>query len=85
MNNGVWNAVRRSTLEIFPDGYAARANLMPVTTLEPAPDYCRIAEASRAWAEAVERPEDLPGALQRALKVIREEKRQALLNVITPY
>ena len=26
--------------------------------------------------------EDLPGALLRALKVVREERRQALLNVI---
>ncbi len=80
-NNGIWNAVRRSTLEIFPDGYASRANLMPVTSLEPAPDYCRIAEASRAYAEAVEDPAELPAALQRALHAIRVEKRQALLNV----
>ena len=83
MNNGVWNAVRRSTLEIFPDGHAARANLMPVTTLEPAPDFCMIAQASRAYAEAVEDPDELPKALQRALHVIRTEKRQVLLNVRT--
>jgi hypothetical protein len=30
----------------------------------------------------VEKPQDLPGAIARALKVIRTEKRHALLNVI---
>ena len=32
--------------------------------------------------EKVERPQDLPQAIDRALKVIETEKRQALLNVI---
>jgi hypothetical protein len=30
----------------------------------------------------VEEPEELPGALTRALKIVTEERRQALLNVI---
>ncbi len=82
-NNGRWNAVRASALDIFPKGYAAKANLMPVTTLRPTPDFCKIAEASRGWAERVENGADLPKALERALDVIRTEKRQALLEVIT--
>jgi acetolactate synthase I/II/III large subunit len=81
-NNGIWNAVRASALDIFPKGYAAKANLMPVTSLRPTPDFCKIAEASRGWAERVENGADFPAALQRALKVIRTEKRQALLEVI---
>jgi len=81
-NNGIWNAVRSSALDIFPKGYAAKANLMPVTSLRPTPDFCKIAEASRGYAERVDNGQDLPAAIQRALKVIREEKRQALLEVI---
>jgi acetolactate synthase-1/2/3 large subunit len=41
-----------------------------------------IAQASGAWAERVEDPAALPDAIARALKAVREDKRQALLNVI---
>lgn len=83
-NNGSWNTVRRSTLDIFPDGAAARARSMPVVSLEPSPDYCKTAEASRAWTQRVERAEALPAALRRAVEVIRNERRQALLDVTVP-
>jgi len=36
----------------------------------------------RRLRERVERPEDLPAAIERSLKVMRREKRQTLLNVI---
>ena len=82
-NNGIWNAVKQSTLAIFPDGLAAKTNRMPVTSLDPAPAYTKVAEASRAYTERVETGADLPAALERALKAIREEKRQALLELRT--
>ncbi|MCJ9754898.1 thiamine pyrophosphate-requiring protein, partial [Neorhizobium sp. BETTINA12A] len=41
-NNGIWNAVRRSTLYMYPDGSAATANTMPITALDPAPDYAAV-------------------------------------------
>ena len=41
-----------------------------------------VVEASGGYGEAVERPEDLPGALARAFRAVREERRQALLNVM---
>ncbi len=81
MNNGVWNAVRWGVLDIYPQGEAARAKEMPLSSLAPAPDYCKLAEASRAWSEKVEDPKELPGALRRAIEVIRTEKRQALLDI----
>jgi acetolactate synthase-1/2/3 large subunit len=80
-NNGVWNSVRRATLAMYPDGQASQMNPMPVTSLAPAPDFVGIVEASRGWGERVERGEDLPGALARAIEVIRGERRQALLDV----
>lgn len=80
-NNGVWNSVRRATLAMYPDGQASQMNRMPVTSLAPAPDFVGIVEASRGWGERVERGEDLPGALARAIEVIRSERRQALLDV----
>ena len=81
-NNGIWNAVKRSTLDVFPDGYAAKANLMPITSLQPLPDFCKVAEASRGFAQRVENGADLPKAMTRALDVIKRERRQALIEVI---
>jgi acetolactate synthase-1/2/3 large subunit len=84
-NNGIWNAVRRATVGMYPNGAAAQANKMPLTSLEPAPDYCGIARAHGAYAERVERGDELPGALQRALEHARTTRQQALLEVIVSY
>ena len=80
-NNGAWNAVRRGTIGVHPDGAAAKARQMPLVSLEPAPDYTQVASASRAYAERVEDGKQLPGALARAVRAIREERRQALLEL----
>ena len=55
---------------------------MPLTALEPAPDYEMICQASGGHGERVEDPALLPDALRRALRIVKEEKRQVLLNVI---
>ena len=81
MNNGIWNAVRRAARNVYPEGSADKMNIMPLTSLQPMPDFCRIAEASRGYAERVETGNELPGALDRALNVIRKEKRHALLEL----
>ena len=83
-NNGIWNAVRRSTLYMYPEGNAARANVMPITALDPAPDYAAVARAHGAHAERVESGEDLPAAIERALQVTRSG-RQAMLEVKVSY
>ncbi len=80
-NNGVWNAVRKSTRAVYPDGFAARSNRMPLASLEPSPAYEKIVEASGGYGERVETADELPEAIERALHAVREEKRQALLNV----
>jgi acetolactate synthase-1/2/3 large subunit len=81
-NNGIWNAVHKSTQAVYPDGHAVRANRMPLTSLEPAPRYEMIVEASGGYGERVEAAADLPAALQRAVDVVKRERRQALLNVM---
>jgi acetolactate synthase-1/2/3 large subunit len=81
-NNRTWNAVKRSVLSYAKDGWAARTDAMPLTSLEPAPDYELVCRASGGHAERVEDPAALPEALQRAKRVVSEEKRQALVNVI---
>jgi len=80
-NNQAWNAVKRATLSVTPDGWAARTGV-PLYDLDPSPDYEMICRAAGGHGERVEDPEALPEALARALKVVTEERRQALLNVI---
>ncbi len=81
-NNRAWNAVKRATSSYAPDGWAVRTRTMPLSDLEPAPDYELICQASGGHGERVEDPDELPKALAGALKIVREERRQALLNVI---
>lgn len=81
-NNGVWNAVRKSTRALYPTGMAAQSNDMPLSSLAPAPAYEQIVAASGGYGELVDDAEALPGAIDRALRAVRVEKRQALLNVV---
>ncbi|WP_282026676.1 thiamine pyrophosphate-requiring protein [Limimaricola cinnabarinus] len=81
LNNEEWGAVRASVTGLYPDGHASRANEMPLTALKPSPDFRRTAEASRAHARRVETASELPDALEEALRVVREERRCALLDI----
>src|ERR1700688_3841911 len=84
-NNSRYGAVRRATLSMFKDGAAGENDGRTLADLDPAPAYEAMAKAQGAHAERVEKPADLPGALARARDVVVNERRQALLNVITPY
>jgi acetolactate synthase-1/2/3 large subunit len=80
-NNARWAAVHRSTLATYPKGHAAAMKQPPFATLEPSPRFEHVIKASGGHGEAVREPKDLMPALERALKVVKEEKRQALVNV----
>ena len=80
-NNARWAAVHRSTLATYPKGHAATMKQPPFATLEPSPRFEHVIQASGGHGERIENPKDLMPALERALKVVKEEKRQALVNV----
>ncbi|HSA68700.1 MAG TPA: thiamine pyrophosphate-requiring protein [Burkholderiales bacterium] len=80
-NNARWAAVHRSTLSTYPKGYAAAETEPPFATLEPSPRFEHVVQASGGHGERVTEPKQLMPALERALKAVREEKRQAVLNV----
>jgi acetolactate synthase-1/2/3 large subunit len=81
-NNQAWNASINAARGLFPAGVAQKTRNFPGTDLSPSPHFELTAQACGAYAERVEEPEELPRALQRALEVMKRERRQALLNVI---
>jgi acetolactate synthase-1/2/3 large subunit len=81
-NNQAWNASINAARGLYPDGVAQRTRNFPGCDLSPSPQFELTAQACGAYAERVEEPDEVPRALQRALKAVKEERRQALLNVI---
>jgi acetolactate synthase-1/2/3 large subunit len=84
-NNSRYGAVRNATLSMFKDGAAGENDGRTFADLDASPAYEAIAMAQGAYAERVEKPADLPNALLRAREAVVSGRRQALLNVITPY
>ncbi len=84
-NNQLYGAVRNSTLSMYGSGAASRDGGRMLADLRPSPDFERLVEASGGHGERVEAPADLPAALARAVKIVTQDKRQALLNVICHY
>jgi acetolactate synthase I/II/III large subunit len=84
-NNSRYGAVRRATLSMFKDGVSGEDDGNFLADLSPAPPYEEFVRAQGGFGERVEKPQDLPGALARARDAVMKEKRQALLNLITPY
>ena len=81
-NNSMWNAVRRNTREVYPDGFAAKSNWEPLTYFQPGTAYEKIAQVSDGYGEKVEDPAELPKAIDRAMNEIAKG-RQAILNIVS--
>jgi acetolactate synthase-1/2/3 large subunit len=80
-NNRGWNSPKLSALAVHPAGFAARANQLD-TSFEPSPDYVGIAAAAGgAWGRQLRDPAEVDAALREALRVVREEKRCAVLDI----
>jgi acetolactate synthase-1/2/3 large subunit len=81
-NNQTWLAVRQSTLDVFPEGHAAKANIMPLTELKPSPDYEKVVEMCGGKGEKVEGAQNLLPALRRGMESVRAGT-PTTLNVLT--
>ncbi|HET9020073.1 MAG TPA: thiamine pyrophosphate-dependent enzyme, partial [Acetobacteraceae bacterium] len=83
-NNRGWKSPKLSALAVHPSGYASRANDLD-TSFDPPPDYAGIAAAAGgAYARTVKRPEEMAEAVAEAFRVLREERRCAVLDVWVP-
>jgi acetolactate synthase-1/2/3 large subunit len=81
-NNQRWQAVRRATVGMHRDGYAAKSQHQPITFLDSISNYQKAVEVADGYGEKVTDPSDVLAALERGLKAVNVEKRQAVINII---
>ncbi|MET0586108.1 MAG: thiamine pyrophosphate-dependent enzyme, partial [Candidatus Binatia bacterium] len=81
-NNAIWHSTKAATQQVMPDGWAVSTDNFPLCNLTPSPRYEMIVAAHGGYGEMVDDPQQVLPALKRALKVVKEEKRQAVLNVV---
>jgi acetolactate synthase-1/2/3 large subunit len=77
-DNTGWSAVKESTLRVFPGGEAKASDEFQAT-LMPDADFSKIAEAFGAYGEKISEPNDVPDALARCVKQVRNG-RTAILH-----
>jgi acetolactate synthase I/II/III large subunit len=83
-NNRGWKAPKFSALAVHPNGYASRAEDLDLS-FDPPPDYAAIASAAGgAFALTIRQTSEVEEGVRRALRVVREEKRAAVLDVWLP-
>lgn len=83
LNNGGWKSPKLSMLGVYPTGLGSQASAgdLNVSFGPDAPDYGGIAAAAGgAWARKVNKASELEEAMKEAIRVVREEKRSALLD-----
>jgi acetolactate synthase-1/2/3 large subunit len=78
LDNSGWNAVKQSTLRVYPEGEAKTANAFE-SELAPNVHFAKVGEAFGAYAEELSDPAEVPAALARCIKEVRNG-RAALLH-----
>jgi acetolactate synthase I/II/III large subunit len=78
LDNSGWGAVKASTLRVFPEGEANTAKAFE-SELAAKVAFGKVAEAFGAYAEKVGDPADVPAAIARCAKTVRDG-RSALLH-----
>ncbi|SCV73364.1 BQ2448_7290 [Microbotryum intermedium] len=86
LNNGGWKSPTLSMLGVHPNGLGSRStagdlNVSFGPTDDLNPDYGGIAQASGgAWCAKVKDAEELEDKMKEAIRVVKEEKRSAVLD-----
>jgi len=85
LNNGGWRSPKLSMLGVHPAGMGSKAasSYLNVTFGPESPDYSQIAVAAGgAWGKKITHPTEVEGAIKEAIRVVQEERRCAVLDVI---
>lgn len=83
LDNQRWNEVRASTLHMYPAGDASQAGAYePLTHFHKGLKLEKVVESVGGYGERVTDPSALPGALARAIRIVKEERRQVVLDIV---
>jgi acetolactate synthase I/II/III large subunit len=80
-NNSNWTAVDMATELVYPDGTAVTSGEDRFSNLSPSADLSAYCIASGGHGATVHHRSELVGALKEALRVVRDERRQALVDI----
>jgi acetolactate synthase-1/2/3 large subunit len=83
LNNQAYRASKLPVQRLYPKGSADTESDFPETDLTPAADYVQLARAYGGDGQVVERPEDLPSALEHCLAT-QASGRCALIDIRLP-
>ena len=81
-NNQRWQAVRRATVGLNREGFAAKSKHQPITFLDSISNYQKAVEVADGYGEKVTDAAEVMPALERGLRAVTVEKRQAVINII---
>lgn len=80
-NNQCYASMKRTHLQFYPDGWAARTGVFYGVRIEPAPAYAALMNVFGGHGETVEDPDEIQPALLKAINAVRQGK-TALVDVI---
>ena len=76
--NGGWSAVKECTIKVHPDGVSRDTDEFQAR-LNPGYQFHKVIEAAGGHGEEVSDPDELPAAIARCIKAVRDEGRAACL------
>ena len=82
-NNERWEAVQGSARSMYgKDTATGKRKLAPLSSLDPIPDFEKYIEASNGIGLRVSDRAELETVLRHGLDIVRNQKKQVLINVI---
>jgi acetolactate synthase-1/2/3 large subunit len=81
-DDSAWSTIKRSTRGSHPDGAAVRTGNFALCDFAVSPKFDEVARAFGAVGLRVDRPSEVPAVLAEALRLVREERRHVLVDVV---
>ena len=81
-NNQCYGAVKSTIKNLFPEGGSMKTNNFIATNMDSPPNFADIIKANRGYGITIENPDEIKPAILEALRFVKKEKKQALIDVI---